>query len=302
MVEGQTEPSQTPPTTTTTSTTTSDASGQVPLPYAGIMVCAAILLVALVSSNKQTSHKNYEYGIAVASVAMCFSFLGSVVSYVNKPGTQQVLMYNNIFLFLWNFIGAGILTFSGPFDITGNGYFSSWGLVVFGVMALGVTATIVRQNAANHQITGPSMALLAASFVLMAAISIYGINKSDNNYAELVYSLIVTILTIVIVGGLMGKPQSTQAAELYAMLLLSILWIVAANLLTFRGPFLFTGNGKKGTNSECIGLFFLALLFYLILLIFCDSCGCFVIPLGYFAAWGGALASVFAVNAARGAA
>lgn len=232
------------------------------LAYAGMALCAAILLIALCSKNSGwEQHKHYEYGIAVASIAMIFSFLGWTMAYTNKPGTDRVLLYNNYFLFLWNFIGTSFLTFGGPFVDTGNGYFAAWGLVVFSTLALGVSATSVQQHLSIT--THSSAALFACSIVVLTAISFHGINDRDPNFAELVYSLIVTIITILITGAtLSGKVPTTPASELYIMALMMILWSVLAGLLTFRGPFLVTGNG-------------------------------------YFGSWGGAFAAVYGVNRAR---
>jgi uncharacterized membrane protein len=97
-------------------------SDQSVVAYAGIIASAIVLLIALTGVHAGLNyHKNYKYGISVACIAMILSFMGAVVAIQKKAGTEQVLLYNNYILATWNFLGAGFLTFGGPFEDTGNG-------------------------------------------------------------------------------------------------------------------------------------------------------------------------------------
>ncbi|CAB9513963.1 expressed unknown protein [Seminavis robusta] len=226
--------------------------------YAGIIASSIILLVSLTAGGSFEGHRYYGYGIAVASIAMIVSVAGWFLA-TRVAGQAQNVVYINYFLFAWNFIGAAFLTFGGPFDVTGNGYFGAWGLVVFATMALGVTADTLHSTAST---SGPTAGLFCAAVVLLVAISAHGLKTSRDWFAELLYSLMVSILTILITGAMLRGIEIFHDITFPIMCMFSVLWVTAAILLTFRGPFLSTGNG-------------------------------------YFAGWGGALMSVYATMAAR---
>ena len=132
-------------------------------------------------------------------------------------------------------------------------------MAVFATMALGVNASTVRSTAST---AGPMAGLFASSLVVLIAISTYGVKSGQMYFSELLYSLIVTLLSTIFSGASLKGVDGLKAVMLPVMAVFAVLWSVAACLLTFRGPFLKTGNG-------------------------------------YIGAWGGALTSVFAANAAR---
>jgi hypothetical protein len=171
----------------------------------------------------------------------------------------QLFSILNVFLFVWNFIGTCTITFGGPFKTTSNGYFAAWGIVFFAIMALGVTATQIREE--FHSTLGSLMGILASSVVLIVAIIWQGFDWHKN---ELIYAIVVAALSIPMALGLAHR-NATTTLDVVALAVCAILWIVAACLLTFSGPFIVTGNG-------------------------------------YFSSWFGAVTSVFAVMAARRAA
>lgn len=94
---------------------------QLRMPLVGMFVSATVLLISVLSW-KQTANpiRWREYAISVPAVTMSFSFLFILMtckeSFYKKNGK-----YANIVLFLWNFIGACLLTFIDPFTTTGNG-------------------------------------------------------------------------------------------------------------------------------------------------------------------------------------
>ena len=111
MGDDDTIEEQAAPTTTTLDFLHEQSS----MAYAGIIFSAIVLLISLagVSAGLET-HKHYKYGISVASIAMILSAMGLTISYTKAQGTEQVVLYNNYFLFVWNFLGASFLTFGGP--------------------------------------------------------------------------------------------------------------------------------------------------------------------------------------------
>lgn len=92
------------------------------LPLVGMFLSAAVLLVAvLVYKGPGLQKESYRnYAISVPSATMCMSFLMMLMTCKKEFYTAYGKIPNQI-TFLWNFIGACLLTFSGPFETTGNG-------------------------------------------------------------------------------------------------------------------------------------------------------------------------------------
>jgi hypothetical protein len=92
------------------------------LPLVGMFLSAAVLLVAvLVYKGPGLQKESYRnYAISVPSATMCMSFLMVLMTSKNEFYAAYGKIPNQI-TFLWNFVGACILTFSGPFKTTGNG-------------------------------------------------------------------------------------------------------------------------------------------------------------------------------------
>jgi hypothetical protein len=176
------------------------------------------------------------FSLSPAVIAMFFSLVGYALSSMEKSDTKLFSVLN-LFLFVWNFIGTCTLTFGGPFKITSNGYFAAWGIVFFAIMALGVTATQMKEE--FHSTLGSLMGILASSVVLIVAIVWQGFDVHKN---ELIYAIIVAALSIPLALGLASR-NTTSKLDVGALLVFAILWIVAACELTFRGPFTVTGNG-----------------------------------------------------------
>ena len=228
------------------------------LPYLGIIVSGAILLAALLAKSRYEGHRYYGYGIALAVVGMFVAIVALALVEIKKDDTQ-VVQYCNYFNFVWCFTGACIMTFGGPFKFTGNGYFASWGMAVFSIVALG---------ASQSDITGMDSVsgLLAAAIITVIAV----ISDWTKGYqGELIYAIIIAGLTIfvclaMIKGGSIPGASALTAHRFPVLAFFAVAWILVAGLLTFRGPFLLTGNG-------------------------------------YFGVWGGAFASIYAASSARNA-
>lgn len=153
------------------------------------------------------------------------------------------------------------MTFGGPFEFTGNGYFGAWGTVIFATLGLGVSTENVKDVVGG---IGAILGFLVSSLIVIVAVASEGFDKSKG---EMIYAIIVACITVVVIGGLI-KMQQDNGGEPHKLAfpiltLFGIMWIILACLLTFRGPFQSTGNG-------------------------------------YFGAWGGAITGVFAALAAMG--
>lgn len=215
------------------------------LSYAGIFCSGLVLLVALVSNDLSRNHQYYEYGISIAVVAMVFALalwgMGAA-----QIGSDTITVYLNGFVFVWCFVGACFMTFGGPFKVSGNGFFASYGLVISSVLGLGVGADNVKETATK---LGGVLGLLVSSIVTVVAISS---EWGDSYKSELIYGLVVAIFTIVVTGLLLATAGRLNKIKFFVLLLFACLWIVLACLLTFRGPFITTGNGYFAVWLGCV--------------------------------------------------
>jgi len=265
------------------------------LSYVGIFFSAIVLLVALTWSKEGGSgHKGdkyYEYGISIAVVAMFFSLAGWAMG---RRGLldEKIAVYNNHFLVVWNFVGACFMTFGSPFEVTGNGYFGSWGLVVFSLMTLGVTTSNVKETVSTAY--GSTGGLFVSAIILLTAILSVNRDAYRDSKGESVYGIILTILTILVVLAFFKLEQASgqpHTLKFPTMAVFAIMWIALACLLTFRGPFYDTGMfvdiARAPKRKHCRTFSHRCTHF------FCSSGN------GYFAAWGGAVTSVFAAFAAK---
>jgi hypothetical protein len=227
-------------------------------PYIGQVIAAIVLLIAV--ATKAGDIVNQGYGIAAAVIAMIFGLGGMYISplpdFSSSPlGTFPFLgnlTYGGAlakFLFVWWFVAAAILTFSGPFLITSNGYFACWGGVVFAAMAIGVSPEQIKSQAGG---LGYLNGLLVASIILISSVPSF-IGKGKTFHTECVYALVVGILTLVaILGFNFNSSVTIEAFKFPFFALFSVLWIVLACLVTFRGPFIETGNGYFASWIGCV--------------------------------------------------
>mmetsp|Transcript_871 Transcript_871/g.1800 ORF Transcript_871/g.1800 Transcript_871/m.1800 type:complete len:295 (+) Transcript_871:95-979(+) len=221
------------------------------LPHVGAFITALVLLVALTIGDRNAD--TYEYGVVVAAVTLFVGLVGAVYHFKwSKPaGEDTIGSALAYFLFAWTFVGACVLTFRGPFEITGNGYFASWGMVIAASMAVGISGGKAKEALTGF--TGSIIGLAACAIVVICDV----VDELDGSYkGESIYALIVSLLTIVVVSLFYYKQHtsfdSTDAVAFAVFAAFSVMWIILAFVTTFRGPFQLTGNGYFGAWAGAI--------------------------------------------------
>lgn len=99
------------------------------VPYVAMELMAVILLIALTTNAFARNSGNYGYGLTVVILAMLLGMAG--IYLVTKPALYDKSLATlpvvgpvslgyglAVFLSIWWFVGACVLTFSGPFTVT----------------------------------------------------------------------------------------------------------------------------------------------------------------------------------------
>ncbi len=162
--------------------------------------------------------------------------------------SSKIGHYLNIFCFIYSFIGACFLTFKEPLTMTGNGYFAAWTVAYASALTVGMNTDDVGSFIKN---LGSVMGLLVSSVVVIIACA-PPIRDEDPYKSEAIYASILAIVTVVIILGFMMLDmwKNWKLPNMMNYLVYGILagcWIIEACLVTFRGPFVITGNGYFGS-------------------------------------------------------
>lgn len=213
------------------------------IPFFLIIAAAIVLLICSIQLSA-----NKAYAIIVACVAMAVAFCALLLTYMKEDQWKIVCPYVVVFLLLWNSTGTCILTFDGPFQVTGNGYFASWALCLFAFMAAGFSYGSMLDKVKSS----PLGYLMVASIVVAVACIFSGLEPWRN-----IFSLIVAIFTVALCGFFIYMDQQgTQGrndVRVPLLVIFSCLWVMVVAILTsMKGPFPFTGNGYFGAWAGLI--------------------------------------------------
>jgi len=234
---------------------------QMRLPLVGMLVSSVVLLVAVVSWKGPPMWKSTiwrGYAIAYPCVTLVISFMGILMT-CKKEFYLNNGKFIHVFLFLWNFVGACLLTFFNPFTQTGNGYFAAWGTVVCAAGALGIRGDTFTSGIRG---LGCILGLISSSIVVLIAMTDYVGPSSFFRY-EAIYGMVVCCCTLFVfllfivdekrrlMNG--GGGQNDGIFHVIMLSIFAVLWVALAGISTFRGPFLMTGNGyfASWTGAAC---------------------------------------------------
>lgn len=223
---------------------------EVQFPLVMVVGASVVLLIAVCTWETGMTFEGYK--ISIPSVSLSLAGIGLMLTAYRE---DLYAVYGNRLahaLFLWNFAGACFLTFASPFTETGNGYFAAWACVATSAMAMGLTVDALRNRIKG---LGSLMGLCAcAAIVVIALIDHMGYSVPEFEYlrGESIYAMVISCFTVVLCVGLLyfekqnegSTPDRTETTVKFGFLaVFAVLWFVLAFLVTFRGPFVTTGNG-----------------------------------------------------------
>lgn len=175
---------------------------------------------------------------------------GSAAGIVEEEPKTMMTMVMNGFLFVWAVVGWAVFTFAGDgvFSVTGNGFFALWAMMLFSIWNLGVTANSIADQAKNSDTWVHAMSLASiVTIIELTAGYVWRLHpyKGISSYGLAVATISLVFGLVVVVFSLIGNENTKldPKIRMYTLVGLLVLWIVAACLTTFIGPFLNTGNG-----------------------------------------------------------
>lgn len=234
------------------------------VPYVGMLAMAIVQVIAI---STLKLHSFYVYGLVLGIVTIVLSVTGLILILMEKsnhkkenddqpefyerdpvvPGFPTIMKLLSYFLLPWNFIGTCIMTLgsTAPFNVTSNGYFSSWGVVVFSIMAVGIT---LNTSAGTTIGSNFQIGLLLCCFLVFFDSFGY---LSGVNSGEAIYALILSIVTAILIAVFLylehKKVEKLKIFKFSILLIFAIMWFFEACFATFGGPFTITGNGYFGS-------------------------------------------------------
>jgi len=252
--------SQTTTTTVVQTQTTTTPGGVVYTdvhPMAGTSALAVLFVASLVEfvaaarfcDTIPKCEKQNAWAVAVGVVSAICTF--AVLLYLRFTPTLSPLVIKILGFFLtalW-IAGAGIVTFRGPFILTGNGYFSSW--VAFGAAGYFLHENVTLVQSAVQSIMARTMAAgretqalwvtLFASVIELTAASLLCQNFACEK--QIAWAVVVGALSIFLCLLCLFLNAYLGVVKAYLALLLLGIWTFGAGVLTFDAPFLVTSNG-----------------------------------------------------------
>lgn len=221
-----------------------------PVITASFLALSAGSLVVLVQSIILATHDTGVFTL-LAIACSCASVAGCLV--LGLAGDDMMLSTARgktiaIFLLILWLCGTTVMTFSSPYQETGNGYFGCWAALI-GALSITIDAwALFKRARAAEQLIG----LLSLSSSVVLAQTVMNCGKDEGWCKGLAVWLIlcsmVSIMVCVFIVFIIFGPHATDVHRRFrwAVLFLCIWWTGGTTLATFDYPYVQTGNGYFG--------------------------------------------------------
>jgi|Transcript_13318 hypothetical protein len=177
-------------------------------------------------------------------------------SFTNEDKTVSELFLDNNkwlfdgFLLVWAIVGWAVFTFwaGSVFAVTGNGFFALWAMMLFSVWNMGVNADTITSQAKKSEpwIYATTLGSIITIIELTARYTWkYHPQKEIASYGLSVAVVSIVFGLVIFTFSMIGNEDRKldPKIRLWTLATLIVLWLVAACLTTFIGPFTITGNG-----------------------------------------------------------
>lgn len=239
----------------------------------------------------------YKYAVSVAAISLIICLILQTAEFILPGFLEWVLIEKrndgggghsiqkvvSVFLLLWWIMGTGIITFKGPFVATSNGWFGAWGSLLATVkwsiglkrsfydekpeglkmLYIIITCSVILLFACEYRMFGMCTHLHYYMFNLIFVtpltnqLAIPPLTQKWRHYGGAGFAIAGAAITLIACAYLITMYSDTPKSVMkLTVLLLFMLWACIAGVTTFYGPF------QETTNN------------------------------GFFAAWGGCLASM----------
>jgi len=250
------------------------------MPWVVQLVSAIVILFDVIFGWEM--HPLRGYTAAVGTLGVVFSVAGFVLlkSFYDITFTKELFPVPKLgamsfepctvgsllatITLVWWTIGAGVLTFDGPYTYLCNGFVATWGGFLGALYAVGFK----HSDESGKFMLEPLFFLIVGSVVVFFA-TISAFPNVFPYHGNTVYGLVVSLLSILASctwfildilkpAAFQGKEETVKMARAVVFAVLAVMWIIAALLLTFKGPFNSTlmGNGYVGAWGSLIAALF----------------------------------------------
>lgn len=170
----------------------------------------------------------------------------------SDPAKYQGMPQKVLCVFLWLLYAgaAGVLTFDGPYTTTGNGYFFSWGGFAASCHACYLAIDLIHNMVHATKSQAEMMQMEKRMIIGCLLFSIIELVESCvqcDKYDcsdKIAYGVAMGVIGVIFSAVLLIGYNALINLMPYLAFLLSILWGIAAVVLTFKGgPYNITGNG-----------------------------------------------------------
>jgi hypothetical protein len=227
----------------------------------------ALLTIASLTVFAQTvwnclANDHWCHGEAVW-IMICSGVSLAITALLHVPSVSGKIRENfkfvALFLVIWWMVGFFVATFDSPYVFTGNGFFGCWVAVIASAALVDNTWGLgASEKIGNSTKTVPRelLRITIGSLVTLVAATYHGYHNNFWGVWSVVCPAVSTgicvFLSLIMVLGAGDKVSSYM--QLVSWFLL-VWWIFGTGVMTFKGPFVGTGNGYFGAWLALLAAF-----------------------------------------------